>query len=516
MKTERRDRPVAVLLSDVNGSEFPEKGGRDFGNPRLWILLLLALVLRLYRLEHQSLWWDEGWQFYVASAGSVGDALHRYLDPRVTAHPPLSHAVSYLFLRAGRSDLVFRLPSVFFGAGALIVTYFLVVRLASRRAALWAVLFMAISPYHVWYSQEARMYAQLMFVAPASTLLLVRAVERPRAGRWVVYALSIAASVYTHVYAAFGILGHMLWLLGWHRRQFLRGVASSIAALVLFTPMLGFFVQRLGEQHQPFASAGFNPAGLPYAAFVYSVGQTIGPSVVELKENPVGSFALEFAPLIGVVLVVFGALVVTGALCAYRGRGAPGAALIALGLVVPLVGPFLVSLVPTVTFNVRYTSWAFPFFAALVGAGLAWLLSPERTRRWPGVVALLAVLGLSSVSLYNLYTNPRYAKEDIRAAVAHWRRTDAAPPLISYNGSPTVERYLTPDEERRHYPLYYLYNYGERIASVLEQTGESTVCVLLARDWRQILENRIREKFAVVSEESFPGAVRLLRVRRQG
>ena len=54
----------------------------------LWVAvcLLIGVVLRLYRLDAQSLWSDEGIQYFIASADSVWDVRQRARDH--TFHPP--------------------------------------------------------------------------------------------------------------------------------------------------------------------------------------------------------------------------------------------------------------------------------------------------------------------------------------------------------------------------------------------------------------------------------------------
>jgi hypothetical protein len=57
----------------------------------LWVAvcLLLGIGLRLYQLDAQSLWSDEGIQYFIASADSVWEVLQRARHH--TFHPPLSY-----------------------------------------------------------------------------------------------------------------------------------------------------------------------------------------------------------------------------------------------------------------------------------------------------------------------------------------------------------------------------------------------------------------------------------------
>ena len=61
------------------------------------LLLLLAYALRLYRLDGQSLWWDEGISLHLATS-SLGEIVR---DRLANIHPPL-----YFFLLKGWLALV--------------------------------------------------------------------------------------------------------------------------------------------------------------------------------------------------------------------------------------------------------------------------------------------------------------------------------------------------------------------------------------------------------------------------
>src|SRR5713226_2559458 len=100
----------------------------------LWLIIIVGALVRLYRLDYQSLWLDEGWQYFIASADSLSGVYERVLRP-YPAHPPLSYLISHLFLQMQDSDFFLRLPSVLFGIGSIPLCYLLARRFASPPAA---------------------------------------------------------------------------------------------------------------------------------------------------------------------------------------------------------------------------------------------------------------------------------------------------------------------------------------------------------------------------------------------
>src|SRR5512136_1239716 len=101
----------------------------------LWavaVLTLLAFGLRVFWLDHQSLWFDEGWSWYVAarSWAGLGEILRQ-----VDSHPPLYYALLKVWMAlAGQSDFSLRFLSVMAGTVALPSVYLLGRRLLGRRS----------------------------------------------------------------------------------------------------------------------------------------------------------------------------------------------------------------------------------------------------------------------------------------------------------------------------------------------------------------------------------------------
>jgi 4-amino-4-deoxy-L-arabinose transferase-like glycosyltransferase len=106
--------------------------------PAVALLTLLGAALRLFRLDRQSVWLDEGYQYHFASAPTAREVLARVLDPAQSTHPPLSHLINHAFLQLGDSDFILRLPSALFGIASIPLLYLLARRLAGARAALFA------------------------------------------------------------------------------------------------------------------------------------------------------------------------------------------------------------------------------------------------------------------------------------------------------------------------------------------------------------------------------------------
>ncbi len=487
----------------------------------LWLIILGGAALRFYRLDAQSLWQDEGLQYFVASADSVGAVLDR--TRWRTWHPPLAYVINHFFLLAGNTDFFLRLPSALFGIGSLPIFYVLTKRLASEHTAMVALAVMAISPFHIWYSQEGRMYAQLVFFSLLSALIFIRALENRQWHWWVLYSLIVAIGMYTHVLMAFMVLAEVFWLLFYHRRRLMPLIASGALVALLFLPWVYSFpmVQNFIHSNSnrgprivaDSTSSGFSWAVLPYTFFTFSTGFSLGPSVAELHENRSFAFILEFLPLLLVIGITMGTLLIVGIWALYKLHGAKCLVFCLLGLVVPLGGAVFFSLLPQGLFNVRYAIVAFPFFCAFVGGGLVLAFLKNK---FIGSIAVAGIASICAASLINHFSNPRYAKEDVKSAVTSWRSITGSDVLLSVAPGgvrDAINRYLAEAERNRHIAMG-MQNPVSKTRDFFAKNDVSFAYVLLARDWHRASEKALRSTFSVVDEHAYPG-VKLLKVRKE-
>src|SRR3990172_4637460 len=156
---------------------------------------------------------------------------------------------------AGDTAFALRFPSALFGALTIPVIYVLAHRLLrgspidgfSRHVALIAAWLVALSPYFVWYSQEAKMYTEVTALAIAAIYALRRAVDAAESRRaWPWWALAIAATtlaMYSHILAALLIgVEIALFLLWWpqSKRHWLGGLIALAALTLPYFPLIGW------------------------------------------------------------------------------------------------------------------------------------------------------------------------------------------------------------------------------------------------------------------------------------
>ncbi|MDH4136432.1 MAG: glycosyltransferase family 39 protein, partial [Anaerolineae bacterium] len=214
----------------------------------LLVIILLAFTLRVYRLGHQSLWDDEAWGLLLARNDVIGIALEAAAD----VHPPLHYYLLHFWMPlAGNSEFAARFPSLFFGV--LFVALFSRVSrdLLGADSAPLAGFVVALAPFLVYFSQEARMYTLAAFFSLLSFLLFWRALVTGHYLCWVIYVVATALALYTHYYAVFIVFFEAIYLLARvrsYRARFKGWLISQTVIGTLVMPWLLLVIQTIRVQ----------------------------------------------------------------------------------------------------------------------------------------------------------------------------------------------------------------------------------------------------------------------------
>lgn len=357
-------------------------------------ILLIALGLRVYRLDAQSFWNDEG-----NSARLSERSIPLIIEGTASdIHPPLY----YLLLRGwreplGESEFSLRLLSVMAGLLTVAATMALARLLGGGTLTAGAAgLLTAVSPPLIYYSQETRMYALLGLLAVLATAVLWRWLQAPaiRSRLSVTLVLLVAAGLYTHYFfpAVLVVHGLLVGVVWWQRRRLMllwQWAGLMAIAFVLYLPWLPVFIRQAGGRpgvRQPL------PDFLAEAGRWLFFGRTL-PDV-----------ALWLWAVVGVGLL----------LGLVRGRRR-GAWVVGLATAVPVL--FMWAAGTTQPEFHKFMTVAAPFALLWLALGLM-PKQPRQGQLLLGGVLLLPLLVGMGQSLQNLYFDPAFARADYRGMAA--------------------------------------------------------------------------------------------------
>lgn len=212
--------------------------GFDAKCKRITILLLILLAgaaLRLYALSAESLYFDEAYSVWAARH-NVG-WLFTLSTQRI--FPPLYYVFLHFWLVLGANEFTVRLLSVTLGLVSIVGIYILATQLFDERVGLISALLLTISPLHLWYSQEARMYMLVLTLGLYSAYFMLLALRRGQRRHWLAYILSTALAMNTHYFVLFLAAFENLYMLYLYLRRYVqphvwtRWLLSQIAVGIL-------------------------------------------------------------------------------------------------------------------------------------------------------------------------------------------------------------------------------------------------------------------------------------------
>ena len=295
-----------------------------------------------------------------------------------------------------------------------------------ERVALVAAALATLSPFALYYAQEVRNYAFTLLFA---SLMLLAALDCARAPRPAAAARLVAAEllgILSNLNGLFLTGGLQVWLLLVWRRSRRALVLWAASQVVLGLLLLPYFLQvqqqqvraerlvgvetEIGASEPLRGDTTLHPMGLPYTAYAFAAGYSLGPTLEELRRDPGAAMAPQHLPALALVLAGFGLPFAMGLL---RRQSWPAAWLFVLpGLVVAGCTVWLAA-ANIKPFNPRYLSVLQPAFLALVAQGM-WSLR-QRGRLVVAAAALVASLW----SCFNYLFVPRYGRDDTRGVVEY-------------------------------------------------------------------------------------------------
>ena len=218
----------------------------------LSIILLLALALRLYHLDGQSLWVDE-----IASMnGADPDAtIAAVLQYSAVDQPPAYFLLLHYWLKFFPfSDYYGRLLATLIGLAGIVAIFLLGKEVRETRVGIIASLITSLSYIHIYFSQEVRFYTLVFLASSLSYLFFIRATKYVKGTDFILYALSTSLLIYTHyfglvVLATQGLLFVLMILFYPANRRFvIFSILSAAVIVILILPWIPVFFKDVKTQ----------------------------------------------------------------------------------------------------------------------------------------------------------------------------------------------------------------------------------------------------------------------------
>lgn len=363
----------------------------------LLVILLLGLFLRIYDLTRESLWFDEGLSL-SASYFSPAQII-RLVIAGSHKNPPLYYCLlHYWTVLFGDSDFSVRSMSAVFGFFSIVMIYKVGAILFDQKVGMWGSLLLALSAFHIQFSQEVRAYSLMSLLTLLSLYFFIKMLKERIRNVSIPYVLSTGLLMYTHVFGLFIVLVQNIYVaillflsrgVSVKRWMLLQGIL-----VLLFMPWAGILMTKIARVQGNYwlpeptghtlYGAFLNYAGSPLALLSFLILSVVAAAPFERIRGSINwnRFFKPYKEYSGDVgLSTFERIL-----------------LLLLWLLLPIILPFIISQFSQPIFHQKYAIGASLAFYLLVALGI------ERVNRKyvkVFIICVVTILSLIDVRGYN-------------------------------------------------------------------------------------------------------------------
>jgi uncharacterized membrane protein len=246
------------------------------------IILALGLFFRFANLDRKIYWYDEAFtslrisgytekdvaqQVFNGSEIRVSDLQKfQHLNPKkglidtvngLALEEPQIAPLYFVILRLwtelfGSSIALTRSLSAVISLLTFPCIYWLCRELFKSPLEGWiALLLVAVSPYHVLFAQDARMYSLWTVTTLLSSASLLRAMRIKTRTGWQIYTVTLVLGLYTHLLTLLTAIGHGVYVFVIERfrltKTVIRYLLASLIGLLLFLPWTLILVKGISQ-----------------------------------------------------------------------------------------------------------------------------------------------------------------------------------------------------------------------------------------------------------------------------
>jgi uncharacterized membrane protein len=328
-------------------------------NPYFILLIITTLMgayLRLHSLGSESLWLDEAVTYFIGSSHSFSEVWAGAMKDR---HPPLHFIIIHLVSLFSSTEFALRFPSAIFGILTIPATYLLADSLFGKKEAIISAFILAISTTHVYYSQEARMYAQMVLFSVMSIYFIYNAYKSNSHFMWGGFAISSALAFYSFYYTVFLVIPLVIFYCIVQFKDSFREkkivvmdssnlrnfIASMFGMMLLISPLIIPFVS------QSISRTASSPT--------WGVGQSLSLFSTVLKQfsvSGIGFYLLFIFFIVGVISLLL------------NKKAWQGSLLIFLVFSIPFIASYILS--ASMPFSPRHALFILPVYILIISKGL--------------------------------------------------------------------------------------------------------------------------------------------------
>ncbi|WP_392534056.1 glycosyltransferase family 39 protein [Nostoc sp. C117] len=489
-------------------------------------VIVVSIFMRFFLLSNQSLWFDEGWSLALSDGKTFQANLSNIINREAgDKYQPLYYlALFYWRSLFGESEFAIRSLSALLGVGSVVTIYFTCLRLYGKQHAFWSSIILAVSSFSVFYSQDARPYSLLIFIASLQIYFFSYSMNDDESNKiipqvffGIFTAIAAFGSVLTIMFSTAICLSHAIVY-----RNFQEWLKWWILPVIFSSPMIWFYLSSPAVSDPTATSV--TRTGLPiienlmFVIYGILVGTSYGPPLERLRDDNKVQIVLGYWPELLILFIVTTVLFVALAISLLKGHKKKiyqrADYLFASILVTSFVLSFLFATLTKINWLPRHSFYlCIPLFILLPSAFLQ-KYQPENKLYILSQIARMAMIFLLIMNVYssfNYYLNPEYAKDDYRSAVHYLiKNRDESAKSVLFLGQPRLFQYYG-DSSTLYLPDYILKtingkNIGEKVSTFTNNAN--TVFAIFNREYSGTLKGNFRSEMSslynLTDEHSWP------------
>lgn len=263
----------------------------------LLCLTFAGVLLRFFDLGFNSLWLDEATTYNIA-LGSFSGIWQTMASGDF--NPPLFYWIEHIMLMLGNNEVILRFIPALCGVLTIPVMYCVGKEFLDRNVGIIAAAAAVFSPFLIYYSQEARAYSMALFFIAFAMVFYLRGLKDNSIKNWALFGILSAFAFWSHFYVFVliaALVAYALALQAPEIRKNIRNIGTILLAVVLFSlaslPLIIVTIQLFFTRTAAAPTFGVQGFDIIYQILVQIGGES------------------------DILLVLFGALFIVGAIQAY-------------------------------------------------------------------------------------------------------------------------------------------------------------------------------------------------------
>ncbi|MDD5747377.1 MAG: glycosyltransferase family 39 protein, partial [Candidatus Omnitrophica bacterium] len=361
------------------------------------IILVIAAFLRIYQLGQECLWVDE-----VSSVDQALRPLPELFFGFIRA--PLYYFLLRCWVRiSGLAEFWLRFPSAILGIASVYLTYRIGKSIFNRFVGQVSALLLAVSAFHIFYSQEVRHYSLWVFLTLWSNFFLLRILKKENSNKlYVFYGISAVLCLYTVQWSVLMLMIHNLVFFCFRKhnpKQWIITQGAVMAGFLVWAVPFGAALIKMKETMPLWGLGWIMPVSGRSLAAAF---KTIVCSGIYFGAARDPDMAISFSQAGQMYVFLILCVLSLGGIDLKKTKHF----FLLSWVLLPLAAILLVSWVAFPLFSERYLIFIVPGFLILAGAGIA-----RFKRRLPRIALVALIISLNFPNLIHYYAQdqkPRY------------------------------------------------------------------------------------------------------------